>query len=92
MLRRKKRFAEAADAYTGAIARQARRRRADWPLFYERGVALSARSQVAEGGGGLPVRAAARAGPAERTELPGYSWTEHGPEPAARRAQMIERA
>ena len=39
-LRRRSRFAEAAAAYDRAVARVGAPTRANWPLFYERGVAL----------------------------------------------------
>ena len=40
MLRRRSRFAEAAAAYSRAIARVGTPTRANWPLFYTRGIAL----------------------------------------------------
>ena len=54
---------------TAAIARLGSAEPGDWLLFYDRGIALRAVAPVAEGGGRLQARAAARAGPAVRAEL-----------------------
>jgi tetratricopeptide (TPR) repeat protein len=91
ILRGQKRFAEAVVSYDMAVARVARPDRTNWPLFYERGIALE-RSQNwsrAE----ADFQHALQLSPDEPLVLNylAYSWTEQGVNlPQARR--MIERA
>jgi len=91
ILRGQKRFAEAVTAYDQAVALVAHPDRSNWPLFYERGIALE-RSQNwprAE----ADFQHALQLSPDEPLVLNylGYSWTEQGIKlPQARR--MIERA
>ncbi len=91
ILRGQRKFADAVAAYDQAIAKVARPTQANWPLFYERGIALE-RSQNwprAE----ADFQRALELSPDEPYVLNylGYSWTEQNKNlPRAR--QMIERA
>ncbi len=91
ILREQRRFAEAVGAYDAAISKVPHPIRANWPLFYERGIALE-RSQNwprAE----ADFTRALELSPDEPYVLNylGYSWTEQNKNlPRAR--QMIERA
>ncbi len=91
ILRTEKHFADAVTAYTAAIALIGTPTKGNWPLFYERGIALE-RSQnwpAAE----ADFQHALQLSPDEPYVLNylAYSWTEKG-EHLARAKQMIERA
>jgi Flp pilus assembly protein TadD len=91
MLRRKNRFAEAADAYSAAIARTGTPTRANWPLFYERGVALERAGKWPEAEADFQY--ALQLAPDQPNVLNylAYSWTERGEKLPEARA-MLERA
>ncbi len=78
ILRGKKQFAEAAKVYTAAIDRLGTPHRADWPLFYARGISLeqSAQWPPAE----QDLRYALQLAPDQPSILNylAYSWTERG--------------
>ncbi|MXP62503.1 tetratricopeptide repeat protein [Roseomonas sp. M0104] len=91
LLRRRGRFAEAAQAYSGAISRIGTPQAAHWPLFYARGIAL-------ERSGDWPAAEAdfhnaLKLSPEQPYVLNylGYSWVEHGSRLAEAR-RMLERA
>ena len=91
LLRRHERFAEAAAAYDKAAAQLPAPGPADWPLFYQRGIALerSGRWEAAE----ASFQQALQLAPDQPMVLNylAYSWTEKGMNlPEARR--MLERA
>ncbi len=91
ILRRKKRFSEAAAAYTAAIGRLGTPHRADWPMFYARGISL-------ERSGSWPVaeqdlQYALQLAPEQPSILNylAYSWAERG-EHLAEARKMLETA
>jgi tetratricopeptide (TPR) repeat protein len=91
LLRSKSRFTEAVAAYDGAISRIRHPDHNDWPLFYDRGVALERAKQWARAEADFLT--ALQLAPDQPFVLNylGYSWTEQGRNlPRAR--QMIERA
>jgi len=91
LLRSKSRFTEAVAAYDRAIARIPHPDRTDWPLYYDRGVALERAKQWPKAEADFLT--ALQLSPDQPFVLNylGYSWTEQGHNlPRAR--QMIERA
>jgi tetratricopeptide (TPR) repeat protein len=91
LLRSKSRFTEAVAAYDGAIGRIPHPDRNDWPLFYDRGVALERAKQWPRAEADFLT--ALQLAPEQPFVLNylGYSWTEQGRNlPQAR--QMIEHA
>lgn len=91
ILRQKHRFGDAAAAYDRAVALVPNPSRANWPLFYERGIARE-RSRDWPGAEADFMKAL-QLSPDEPSVLNylGYSWTEQGRDLARARA-MIERA
>ena len=91
MLRRKSRFADSVRAYTAAIARLGTPTRVNWPLFYERGVALERAGQWPEAEADFEY--ALRLAPEQPSVLNylAYSWIERG-EHLDRVHAMLERA
>jgi len=91
IMRTKSRFAEAISAYDRAIERVAQPSRADWPLFYARGIAHDRAHQWDQAEADLEH--ALRLSPDEPYVLNylGYSWAEQGRE-LSRARQMIEKA
>jgi tetratricopeptide (TPR) repeat protein len=91
ILRGQKRFAEAVAAYDKAVARIAKPDRSNWPLFYERGIALERANNWPRAE--ADFMRALELSPDEPDVLNylGYSWTEQNHNlPRAR--QMIQRA
>ncbi len=91
ILRGKKRFADAVTAYDQAVERVPHPEAANWPLFYERGVALEQSQNWPRAE--ADFKHALQLSPDQPMVLNylGYSWTEQGVNlPQARR--MIERA
>lgn len=91
MLRRKSRFAEAVVMYDRAVSRLGTPSRANWILFYERGIAHERAGQWPEAESDFQF--ALRLAPEQPSVLNylGYSWTERGQNlPEAR--GMIQRA
>jgi Flp pilus assembly protein TadD len=91
LLRSKNRYTEAVAAYDGAISRIAHPEHNDWPLFYDRGVALERAKQWPRAESDFLM--ALQLAPDQPFVLNylAYSWTEQGRNlPRAR--QMIERA
>ncbi|MDJ0388476.1 tetratricopeptide repeat protein [Roseomonas sp. E05] len=91
LLRRRGRFAEAAEAYTAALGRVGAPQASHWPLFYARGIAL-------ERSGDWPAaetdfRHALQLSPEQPYVLNylGYTWVEQGTNLAEAR-RMLERA
>ncbi|MBV9785794.1 MAG: tetratricopeptide repeat protein [Acidisphaera sp.] len=91
ILRMKSRFGEAVGAYDRAIARVSHPVHNDWPLFYDRGIALERSKQWPKAEADLEH--ALELSPDEPYVLNylGYSWAEQGHN-LARARQMIERA
>lgn len=91
MLRRKERFAEAAAAYSAAIARLGTPSRSNWPLFYARGIALERAGDWAHAEPDL--RYALELAPDQPSILNylAYSWAERGENLDEARG-MLERA
>jgi tetratricopeptide (TPR) repeat protein len=89
--RGKQRWAEAATAYSEAIARVSAPTPAHWPLFYSRGVALERAGQWPEAE--ADFRHALELSPEQPFVLNylGYTWVERG-EHLAEARRMIERA
>lgn len=90
-LRRRSRFAEAAAAYDRAMARIGTPTRTNWPLFYERGVALERAGQWPRAEADFEF--ALQLAPDQPNVLNylGYAWVEQGRN-LDRAQQMIERA
>lgn len=90
-LRRRNRFHEAAAAYDRAVARIGTPSRANWPLFYERGVSFERDGQWAKAQSDFEY--ALQLAPEQPNVLNylGYAWVERGHE-VERARQMIERA
>lgn len=90
-LRRRSRFHEAAEAYDRAVARIATPSRANWPLFYERGIAYERDGQWPKAEADFEY--ALRLAPDQPNVLNylGYAWVEQGHE-VDRARRMIERA
>ncbi len=90
-LRRRSRFREAAEAYDRAVARIATPSRANWPLFYERGIAYERGGQWAKAEADFEY--ALQLAPDQPNVLNylGYAWVEQGHE-VDRARRMIERA
>lgn len=91
MLRRKNRFAEAAKAYAEAIGRLGTPSRANWPLFYERGIALERSGQWPQAEADFEY--ALQLAPDQPSVLNylAYSWAERG-EKLTEARSMLERA
>jgi tetratricopeptide (TPR) repeat protein len=91
LLRGKSRFTEAVAAYDGAISRIPHPGSSDWPLFYDRGVALERAKQWPRAEADFMT--ALQLAPDQPFVLNylGYSWTEQGRNLSKAR-QMIERA
>ncbi len=91
ILRRRERFAEAAEAYDAAIARIPAPRAQDWPLFYARGIARERSGDWPRAEADL-LRALELA-PEQPYVLNylGYTWADQGLH-LARARQMLERA
>ena len=90
-LRRRNRFHEAAEAYDRAVARIGTPSRANWPLFYERGIAFERDNQWPKAEADFEY--ALQLAPDQPNVLNylGYAWVERGHE-VDRARQMIERA
>ena len=90
-LRRRNRFHEAAEAYDRAVARVATPSRANWPLFYERGIAYERDGQWAKAEADFEY--ALQLSPDQPNVLNylGYAWVEQGQQ-VDRARRMIERA
>ena len=90
-LRRRSRFHEATEAYDRAVARIATPSRANWPLFYARGIAYERDGQWAKAEADFEY--ALRLAPDQPNVLNylGYAWVEQGHE-VDRARRMIERA
>ncbi len=91
LLREQHRYAEAVAAYDQAVARVPNPTRANWPLFYERGIALERANRWPEAE--ADFRHALVLSPDESVVLNylAYSWTEKGTNLAEAR-QMLQRA
>jgi len=90
-LRRRNRFGEAVTAYDRAVARIGTPSRANWPLFYERGVALERSGQWPKAEADFEY--ALQLAPEQPNVLNylGYAWVEQDHE-VDRARHMIERA
>jgi tetratricopeptide (TPR) repeat protein len=91
ILRAEHRYADAVAAYDKAVARVGTAERDDWPLYYDRGIALERSKDWSRAEGDFLT--ALKLAPEQPYVLNylGYSWTEQGRNlPRAR--QMIERA
>ena len=90
-LRRRNRFHEAAEAYDRAVARIGTPSRANWPLFYERGIAFERDGQWPKAEADFQY--ALQLAPDQPNVLNylGYAWVDRGHE-VDRARQMIERA
>jgi tetratricopeptide (TPR) repeat protein len=91
ILRSKRRFADAVTAYDGAIARVPDPRRADWVLFYDRGIALERSHQWPRAQADFDKALALSPDEPYVLNYLGYSWTEQGHNLGQAR-QMIARA
>jgi Flp pilus assembly protein TadD len=91
LLRRKQRFAEAAEAYGGAIARLGPSEPSQWSLYYSRGIALERSGQWSAAEADL--KRALELQPEQPYVLNylGYSWIDRG-ENLDEALKMIERA
>ncbi len=90
-LRRRNRFHEAAEVYDRAVARIATPSRANWPLFYTRGIAYERDGQWAKAEADFEY--ALQLSPDQPNVLNylGYAWVEQG-QHVDRARRMIERA
>ncbi len=90
-LRRRNRFHEAAEFYDRAVARIGTPSRANWPLFYERGIAFERDNQWPKAEADFEY--ALQLAPEQPNVLNylGYAWVERGHE-VDRARHMIERA
>ena len=90
-LRRRNRFHEASEFYNRAVARIGTPSRANWPLFYERGIAFERDNQWPKAEADFEY--ALQLAPEQPNVLNylGYAWVERGHE-VDRARQMIERA
>lgn len=90
-LRRRNRFGEAAEAYDRAVARIATPSRANWPLFYARGIAYERDNQWPKAEADFEY--ALQLAPDQPNVLNylGYAWVERGHQ-MDRARRMIERA
>ncbi len=90
-LRRRNRFSEAVAVYDRAVARIGTPSRANWPLFYERGIALERAGQWPKAEADFEY--ALQLAPEQPNVLNylGYAWVEQGHE-VDRARQMIQRA
>ncbi|MBV8916465.1 MAG: tetratricopeptide repeat protein, partial [Acetobacteraceae bacterium] len=91
MLRRKNRFAASVQAYTGAIQRLGVPTRANWPLFYERGIALERAGRWPEAEADLLTALQLTPDQPNVLNYLAYSWTERG-ENLDRARAMLEKA
>ena len=91
VLRRKERFVDAAAAYGAAIGKLGTPNRANWPLFYARGIALERANQWPKAEADL--RYALELAPDQPSVLNylAYSWTERG-EHLTEAHEMLDRA
>lgn len=91
MFRRKKQYGEAIAAYNGAIARLGTPTRANWPLFFERGIAEERAGQWPQAQ--ADFEAALQLAPDQPSVLNylAYAWTERG-EKLDRAKAMLEHA
>ena len=91
ILRAKRRFSEAVTAYDQAASRVPNPTRSDWPLFYDRAIALDRAQQWSRAESDF--QKALELAPDQPYVLNylGYSWTEQGRN-LTRAKQMIERA
>ncbi|WP_137180380.1 tetratricopeptide repeat protein [Roseomonas sp. AR75] len=91
MLRIRNRFADAAIAYDGAVARIGTPTPDDWPIFYARGIALERSSQWPRAE--ADFQTALRLAPEQPYVLNylAYTWVEHGTNLVEAR-RMLERA
>lgn len=78
VLRRKERFAEAAAAYTDAISKLGTPSRANWPLFYARGIALERADQWPKAEADLKYALELAPDQPSILNYLAYSWTERG--------------
>jgi len=91
ILRAQHRYADAVSAYDKAVARVGTPSRLDWPLFYDRGIALERSKDWPRAEGDFTT--ALRLAPDQPYVLNylGYSWAEQGRN-LVRARQMVERA
>ncbi len=91
VLRRQKQFSESAAAYDQAVARTPTPREADWPLFYQRGIAYDQAHRWPQAEADFKHALALRPDQPNVLNYLAYSWTERRVNlPLAR--QMIQRA
>ena len=91
ILRASHRYADAVAAYDKAVARIAKPGRLDWPLFYDRGIALERTKDWTRAEADFMTALSLAPDQPFVLNYLGYSWTEQGRNlPRAR--QMIERA
>ena len=91
LLRNQGRAAEAVAAYDQAVARVPNPGRANWPLFYARGIALEAAHRWPEAQADFEHALALSPDQPFVLNYLGYAWTEQGAN-LSRARQMIERA
>lgn len=91
VLRRKERFADAATAYADAIGKLGTPNRANWPLFYARGIALERANQWPKAEADLKYALELAPDQPSILNYLAYSWTERGEHLPEARA-MLERA
>jgi tetratricopeptide (TPR) repeat protein len=91
MLRRKERFAEAGEAYDGALALVPHPERHHWPLFYQRGIAFERSKQWARAEADFLKALELEPDQPLVLNYLGYSWVEMGANLAEAQA-MIEKA
>ena len=90
-LRRRSKFAEAAATYDRAVARIGTPTRANWPLFYERGVAFERSGQWPRAEADFQFALELSPDQPNVLNYLGYAWVEQGRH-LDRARQMIERA
>lgn len=78
VLRRKERFAAAATAYSDAIGKLGTPNRANWPLFYARGIALERADQWPKAEADLKYALELAPDQPSLLNYLAYSWTERG--------------
>ena len=91
VLRRKERFADAAAAYGDAIGKLGTPNRANWPLFYARGIALERADQWPKAEADLKYALELAPDQPSILNYLAYSWTERG-QHLAEAHDMLERA
>ena len=91
VLRRRERFAAAAAAYSDAIGKLGTPSRANWPLFYARGIALERADQWPKAEADLKYALELAPDQPSILNYLAYSWTERG-EHLSEAHDMLERA